>query len=40
MHDMFTVDRRRVVAFCEAMLASGRGYRWGCSARTDWSIPN
>jgi radical SAM superfamily enzyme YgiQ (UPF0313 family) len=35
MHDMFTVDRRRVVAFCEAMLASGRGYRWGCSARTD-----
>jgi radical SAM superfamily enzyme YgiQ (UPF0313 family) len=35
MHDMFTVDRRRVVAFCEAMIESGRGYRWGCSARTD-----
>lgn len=35
MHDMFTVDRRRVVAFCEALIASGRGYRWGCSARTD-----
>ncbi|MGO4879818.1 MAG: B12-binding domain-containing radical SAM protein [Bryobacteraceae bacterium] len=39
MHDMFTVDRRRVVAFCEAMLASGRGYRWGCSARTDCVDP-
>src|SRR5262249_31676796 len=24
MHDMFTVDRRRVVEFCEAVLASGR----------------
>lgn len=35
-HDMFTVDRRRVVSFCEAMLASGRGHRWGCSARTDF----
>jgi radical SAM superfamily enzyme YgiQ (UPF0313 family) len=34
-HDMFTVDRRRVAAFCEALLTSGRGYRWGCSARTD-----
>ncbi len=36
MHDMFTVDRKRVVDFCEAMIASGRGYRWGCSARTDF----
>ncbi|HEV2989580.1 MAG TPA: radical SAM protein [Candidatus Angelobacter sp.] len=35
VHDMFTVDRRRVVSFCEAILASGRQYRWGCSARTD-----
>lgn len=35
VHDMFTVDRRRVVAFCEAMLASKTGFTWACSARTD-----
>lgn len=35
VHDMFTVDRRRVVSFCEAMLASGDGFQWSCSARTD-----
>ncbi len=34
-HDMFTVDRRRVAAFCEAMIASGEGFTWSCSARTD-----
>jgi radical SAM superfamily enzyme YgiQ (UPF0313 family) len=34
-HDMFTVDRRRVEAFCDAMLASGEGFKWSCSARTD-----
>lgn len=34
-HDMFTVDRRKVVAFCECMLASGEDFSWGCSARTD-----
>jgi radical SAM superfamily enzyme YgiQ (UPF0313 family) len=35
VHDMFTVDRKAVVAFCEAMIESGRGYTWNCSARTD-----
>ena len=35
VHDMFTVDRRRVVAFCEAMIESGCGFQWSCSARTD-----
>src|SRR6266853_2619803 len=35
VHDMFTVDRKRVVEFCEAMIASGEGFSWGCSARTD-----
>jgi radical SAM superfamily enzyme YgiQ (UPF0313 family) len=35
VHDMFTVDRRRVEAFCDALLASGEGFRWACSARTD-----
>lgn len=35
VHDMFTVDRRRVVSFCEAMLACGDGFTWSCSARTD-----
>jgi hypothetical protein len=35
VHDMFTVDRRRVVEFCECMLASGDDFVWFCSARTD-----
>jgi radical SAM superfamily enzyme YgiQ (UPF0313 family) len=35
VHDMFTVDRRRVEEFCDAMLASGDGFKWSCSARTD-----
>jgi len=35
VHDMFTVDRKRVVAFCEALLASKEEFYWGCSARTD-----
>jgi radical SAM superfamily enzyme YgiQ (UPF0313 family) len=35
VHDMFTVDRKRVVAFCEAMLAADEKFTWGCSARTD-----
>lgn len=35
IHDMFTVDRRRVVSFCEAVMASGDGFQWSCSARTD-----
>ena len=35
VHDMFTVDRRRVSAFCEAMIASGENFSWSCSARTD-----
>jgi hypothetical protein len=35
VHDMFTVDRRRVSDFCEAMIASGENFTWSCSARTD-----
>jgi len=35
VHDMFTVDRKRVVAFCEALLESREEFFWGCSARTD-----
>ena len=35
VHDMFTVDRDRVVEFCQCMLASGENFRWACSARTD-----
>src|SRR5579864_6179996 len=34
VHDMFTVDRKRVEAFCEALLESGEEFTWGCSART------
>ncbi|MEN2787549.1 B12-binding domain-containing radical SAM protein [Sphingomonas qilianensis] len=32
-HDLFTVNRRKVLAFCEA--ASDRAYSWSCSARVD-----
>ncbi len=32
---MFTVDRKRVVAFCEAFRASGEDFTWDCSAKTD-----
>jgi radical SAM superfamily enzyme YgiQ (UPF0313 family) len=40
VHDMFTVDRKRVVEFCEALLETRRSnpedsFIWGCSARTD-----
>jgi radical SAM superfamily enzyme YgiQ (UPF0313 family) len=35
IHDMFTVDRKRVAAFCQTMLDSGENFSWGCSARTD-----
>jgi radical SAM superfamily enzyme YgiQ (UPF0313 family) len=35
LHDMFTVDRKKVVSFCEAVQQSGEDLRWGCSARTD-----
>lgn len=35
VHDMFTVDRERVVEFAEALLESGSAYRWTCNARTD-----
>ena len=35
VHDMFTVDRKRVIAFCETMRSSGEDFTWDCSARTD-----
>jgi radical SAM superfamily enzyme YgiQ (UPF0313 family) len=35
VHDMFTVDKRRVIEFCNAMIESGEGFIWSCSARTD-----
>src|SRR5438552_3900675 len=35
VHDMFTVDRKRVVEFCEALLESKEEFTWGSSARTD-----
>jgi radical SAM superfamily enzyme YgiQ (UPF0313 family) len=35
VHDNFTVDRRRVVAFCEAVSSAGAGFTWTCSSRTD-----
>jgi B12 binding protein/radical SAM family protein len=35
IHDMFTVDRRRVAEFCSRLIALGAPYNWSCSARTD-----
>ena len=35
VHDMFTVDRKRVVEFCHALIDSGEQFTWGSSARTD-----
>lgn len=35
IHDMFTVDRKKVVAFCDAVESSGEELYWSCSARTD-----
>jgi radical SAM superfamily enzyme YgiQ (UPF0313 family) len=35
VHDMFTVDRKRVVSFCESLIESQEEFTWGCSARTD-----
>jgi hypothetical protein len=35
IHDMFTVDAKRVRAFCHHMIEAGKGYTWACSARTD-----
>jgi radical SAM superfamily enzyme YgiQ (UPF0313 family) len=34
-HDMFTVKRHEVEAFCHALLNSGEKFNWGCSARVD-----
>lgn len=35
VHDMFTVDRKKVVSFCDAVKRSGEQFYWTCSARTD-----
>ena len=36
-HDLFTVDRHKVAAFCDAV--HDRGYTWTCSARMDCVSP-
>ncbi len=35
VHDMFTVDRKRVVGFCQYLLDQNSEFTWSCSARTD-----
>ena len=35
IHDMFTVNREKVVEFCEALIATDEEFYWNCSARTD-----
>src|SRR5262249_24049670 len=35
IHDMYTANRKKVVEFCDALLACGEEFTWGCSARTD-----
>lgn len=34
-HDMFTADRKKVIAFCDALTESASDIQWGCSARID-----
>src|SRR5262245_11888549 len=34
VHDMYTIDRKKVEAFCDSILTSGEQFTWGCSART------
>lgn len=36
-HDLFTVNKRKILEFCEAV--NGRGYRWRASARVDCVDP-
>ena len=36
IHDMFTVDRRKVADFCRALIEHGAEFTWSCSARTDF----
>jgi radical SAM superfamily enzyme YgiQ (UPF0313 family) len=35
VHDNFTVDRERVLAFCDAITATGLRFTWTCSSRCD-----
>jgi radical SAM superfamily enzyme YgiQ (UPF0313 family) len=35
VHDMLTVDRKWVQAFCDQLIDGEYGFRWGCSARVD-----
>lgn len=35
IHDMFTVNRKKVVEFCETLIACDEKFTWNCSARTD-----
>jgi hypothetical protein len=35
VHDMYTVNRKKVIEFCQSLIESGEGFSWSCSARTD-----
>lgn len=35
IHDNFTVNRKRVVELCEALMKCGEDFYWSCSSRTD-----
>jgi len=35
VHDMFTVDREKVIELCRGLIEAGTPFRWSCSARTD-----
>ena len=35
IHDMFTVNRKKVIEFCETLIATDEKFFWNCSARTD-----
>jgi len=35
IHDNFTLNRKRIIEFCESLLRSKEEFIWSCSARTD-----
>lgn len=35
MHDLFTVNKKRLLLFCDKLLAKGLNVNWGCDSRID-----
>lgn len=35
IHDLFTLDKKYILSFCEALITRGINIKWSCSARAD-----